>query len=603
MEDVMKSNIIELLGETELLLPTLIAEGLAANDRVKARLSVLQAAVDHAWDPANAHFSLTPECRTAGIDAVPMETLANSATVAPDQRIAAPGLAALGMVIWQDMAAMTRAVKAGDAAQGEKSVDRLAAIQNSASLGSSDDLEIAELKKLTSLSRGDGDSLHRLIMDLHKLLNGLAADHAQELVCGAHAYGLAAQDRPSVEAFMRGVNATRNLKFNHPGLATTATREAGRLTIQNDIGETDAHVLVTTVDLDGVTVTYSDVRHARAKFFVGLFDNFSTQWSGLEERNAAGLGDNHTFYLVTGRYSTAKSDARDAFLEAVGASLVFLIDWNKARKVLRERVPNGDAARILHWAARHRVGHRGFLELGGADLVASAVHHAASSRIGFGERLDNALGENGAIDFLKTVLRVSTEALLHGSSVRLVRDRIEAALVAHLERVDAGLLTIVIRQAGLARDIAADLADAMTKRRAHRSCDAIALSKRAQLIEEKADRIVVEARSEIARFDVNRRIEWLANEIEDAIDELEQAAFIASLVPPELPQALLDSLTELCAAAVTGAEAAVTGNAAAAEPSRRYRGCLGCSRPARGVRASRRRRGTCDDREHHFWCV
>jgi hypothetical protein len=129
-----------------------------------------------------------------------------------------------------------------------------------------------------------------------------------------------------------------------------------------------------------------------------------------------------------------------------------------------------------------------------------------------------------------------TASLLHGSSVRLARDRIEAALVAHLERADAGLLTIVIRQAGLAREIAASLADAMTKRRAHRSCDAIALSKRAQLIEEKADRIIVEARSEIARFAANRGIEGLANQIEDAIDELEQAAFVASLVPAELPR-------------------------------------------------------------------
>ena len=561
----MKSDIIALLGETELLLPALIAEGLAANDRVKARLSIVQTAVDHACNPLNTHFILTAECRAAGIDPVPMETLINKANIAPSQRITAPGLAALGTAVWQDMAAMIRAVKAGDAVQGAKSADRLAAIQNSASFGSTDDVEVAQLKRLTSLSKDDEDSLHRLIMDLHKSLNGLAAGYAQELVCGAHAYGLLAQDRPAVEAFMRGVNATRNLKFDHPGLATMATRAAGRLTIQNDIGETDAHVLVTTVDPEGVTVTYSDVHRARTKFFIGLFDNFSAQWSGLEQKNAAALGDDGTFYLVTGRHATAQSAARDDFLEAVGASLVFLIDWNKARKVLREWVTNGDAVRILDWAARHRVGHRGFLELGGAELVASAVHHAASSRIGFGERLDNALGEDGAVDFLKTVLRVSAEALLHGSSVRQARDRIEAALVAHLERVDSALLAIVIRQAGLARDIAAGLADAMTERKAHRSVNALALSKRAQLIEEKADRIIVEARSEIARFDPDHGIEGLANQIEDAIDELEQAAFVASLVPAQIPPALVDSLTELCAAAVCGAEAAVTGAAAAAE--------------------------------------
>jgi hypothetical protein len=34
----------------------------------------------------------------------------------------------------------------------------------------------------------------------------------------------------------------------------------------------------------------------------------------------------------------------------------------------------------------------------------------------FGERLDRALGRDAALDFLKTVLRVSAEALLQGSS-------------------------------------------------------------------------------------------------------------------------------------------------------------------------------------------
>ena len=37
----MKARIIERLGQTDGLLPALIGEGLAANDRVKARLNVL----------------------------------------------------------------------------------------------------------------------------------------------------------------------------------------------------------------------------------------------------------------------------------------------------------------------------------------------------------------------------------------------------------------------------------------------------------------------------------------------------------------------------------------------------------------------------------
>lgn len=66
----------------------------------------------------------------------------------------------------------------------------------------------------------------------------------------------------------------RELKFDHARLATTATRVAERLTIQNDIGETDAHVVVIAVDPGGVTVTYSDVHRARAKSFVRLWTIF-----------------------------------------------------------------------------------------------------------------------------------------------------------------------------------------------------------------------------------------------------------------------------------------------------------------------------------------
>jgi len=51
---------------------------------------------------------------------------------------------------------------------------------------------------------------------------------------------------------------------------------------------------------------------------------------------------------------------------------------------------------------------------------------------------------------------------------------------------------------------------------------------------------------------------------ETAIDELEQAAFFASLVPAKIEPELLEPLTELCGAAVAGTEAAVRGLEAAA---------------------------------------
>jgi uncharacterized protein Yka (UPF0111/DUF47 family) len=561
----MKSQIIEQLGQSDILLPSLIAEGLTANDRVKARLSVLQAAGCHARDPHGTHFDLANECRAAGIDALAMETLVNGASLSSGEQVTAPGLGKLATAIFDDVATMIHAVKADDAAQGDVALKRLSEIEGTVSLGSADIVELAQVARLTGLSGSNGDGLHRLIMDLHKALNRLAADHAEEMLAGAHVYGLLPEDRPAVEAFTRGIESTRKLKFDHPGLATTATRSGARLTIQNDIGETDAHVVVIAVEPDAVTVTYTDGHLARAKFFTGMLRNFPVQWSGLGRKSAEGLGDDGVFYLVTGHYPTEGGKRRDEFLEAIGASLVFLIDWNKARKVLQAWVSKGDAIRVLDWAARNRVGQRAFLELGGSELVGSAVHNATPTRIGFGERLDRALGREAAIDFLKTVLRISAETLLAGGSIRFARDRIEADLVRHLQRVDGTLLAIVVRQAGLAREIATGILHFIAEQQTHRPVDRMALAKRAQRIEEKADKIAIEARNEIARFDADRTIERLVNCVEDAIDELEQAAFISSLVPSEVATEVLGPLAELCSAAIAGTEAAAVGAAAAAD--------------------------------------
>jgi hypothetical protein len=109
-------------------------------------------------------------------------------------------------------------------------------------------------------------------MDLHKSLNRLAAGCAEEALAGAHVYGLRPDDHAVVEAFMRGVNRTPALKFELPGLDTIATRSGSRLVIQNDIGATDAHVVVIAVAENAVTVTYTDVHFARAKFFTDLFN-------------------------------------------------------------------------------------------------------------------------------------------------------------------------------------------------------------------------------------------------------------------------------------------------------------------------------------------
>jgi uncharacterized protein Yka (UPF0111/DUF47 family) len=561
----MKSQIVEHLGQADILLPSLIADALAANDCIKVRMSALQAAAHHASQPDHPASDLQVECRAAGIAPAAIAALIDGAHAVGEGRIAAPSLARLMKDIVDDVMAMIRAVMVGEPAAGEAMSARLSAIQTSGLLEASNEIETSRIARLTGVTADDGDSLHRLVMDLHKVLNRLAAGCAEEIVAGAHVFGLRPDDHRSVESFMRGLEQTRGLKFDHPGLDTMATRSGDRLLIQNDIGTTDAHVVVITVKDDAVTVTYTDVHRARAKFFVGLFEELPAKWSGLDRHDADGLGDDGSFYLVTGQYQAATDTERDVFLAAVGSALVFLIDWNKARKLLRNWVSKNDALGILGWAARHRIGHRAFLELGGDELIGAAVRNAAPTRIGFGERLDQALGRGAAVDFLKTALRASTEALSAGLSVRLVRDQIEADLVRHLERADGALLAIVVRQAGLARDIAAALAHHIAALQAGHPADGKLLADRAGRIERKADRIAIEARKEVTRLDAHPIIGQLMDRVEETIDELEQAAFIASLVPAGIDPALLSALAELCKVAVSGAETAASGLAAAAD--------------------------------------
>jgi hypothetical protein len=174
----MKSEIVAQLGRSDLLLPSLIAKGLAANDRVKVRLSILQAAARHAREGEAIAFEFAEECRAAGIEPAPMQTLVEQAVSRGEGRLSAPGLSALGAAVWRDVAIMTEAVMAADTSLGEGATVRLAALQTGAPFGFDDDIALAHISWLTTVTAQSGDSLHRLIMDLHKLLNGLAVTHA-----------------------------------------------------------------------------------------------------------------------------------------------------------------------------------------------------------------------------------------------------------------------------------------------------------------------------------------------------------------------------------------------------------------------------------------
>jgi hypothetical protein len=221
----------------------------------------------------------------------------------------------------------------------------------------------SDIDNITQADRKRGDSLHRLVMDLHKQLNALQVGLAEEQIDGAATYNLGPGDDTLIRAFMAGLNRTAPLKFNHPGLGTTATRAGTRLILQNDIGTTDAHVIVIHVEGRTVSLTYSDVHLRRLQFFRALFDRFAVVWTDPNSSQIATLAGGAPFFMSTGTLNTTDDKQLLAYLNYLGSRLVFLIDWNRARKQLRGFLKAEQRLRLLRWAADLDIGHRGFLEL------------------------------------------------------------------------------------------------------------------------------------------------------------------------------------------------------------------------------------------------
>src|SRR5258708_23465362 len=204
MERQMKAGIVRQLGEFEVLLPARVVEGLAANDRAKARLSCLQAVAKQASHPAEEPDGLSAECANADLDVAAIRSMVAAARATSPGRIAAPGLAKLVRCLFEDVGTMVAAVTAGDEAVGSAAANRLSALQTRLS-AEYDEIEVTRIAELSALAEG-ADSLHRLIMDLHKALNRLSAACAEEDVAAAHAHRLLPDDRPITAAFIPGAH-------------------------------------------------------------------------------------------------------------------------------------------------------------------------------------------------------------------------------------------------------------------------------------------------------------------------------------------------------------------------------------------------------------
>ena len=534
-----KQDAVAALGQPALVQPARVREALKANDRLKLVLTLLQAAAAQAAAPDAAAPDLTAEIQAAGWrDAADLEWLRERPAAASRDAdgMLLPGWARLRAQLASDLRAMALPVTAdvdADPSLAERVHHWLAALDES----DDEHLPDARLVALTHGRREHGDSLHLLVMDLHKAVNRQAARLHGGDIAGAHTWQLAADgsDRAAVEAFMRGLARTRALKLDHPGLDTSATRDADRLLIQNDIGTNDAHVLVLQVEGLTLTLAYSDLHRQRFMFFEQLLAATGASWSGIESRTSAGLNQGEAYHVGTATWRCTDAAALLAALEAVGARVVFLIDWNRARKRLQLFVGKDDAVAVLAEAARREAGHMAWLAAGGERLLWNAMA-AQQPPFRLGERLDDMLGADAPRAWLVDVLVQAQAAVAARQPAAYVADAARLSLAGVLRRrPPAG--DRLQEHAAWCHALAQGLADALAHGADRDAAAAERLALRAKTWERRADELVEQARAAAERQPAWAAQRALLEQADDVADALEEACFVLSLVAASHPDA------------------------------------------------------------------
>jgi uncharacterized protein Yka (UPF0111/DUF47 family) len=522
-----KAQAVAVLGPQRLMLPVWVKAALSANDRLKACLSVLQTAAAHAAHPKRDVPDLGKELAAAGLSQPWLRDFASAASRVDDSLVV-PALPRLIKSLADDLTLMARpvldalAVDAAPRLRVQQWLDALAALNG-------DGLADAQLESLTRGTPGAPDTLHLLVMDLHKQINQLAGEMATEVIDGASVWELQAADRTRVQAFMRGLNRTAGLKFDHPGLATAATRDGERLLLQNDIGTNDAHVLVLQVASRKITMTYSDLHRERLEFFQAMLLPLGATWSGLESRASHELNEGAAFSVTTGEFICADDAALDAALEGIASRIVFLIDWNRARKRLHAFVSKDQALALLSEVARLDVGHRAWLQLGGERLIFGAMQAAGNGAFRVGDRLDEVIGAADARAYLLQVMTLSRDALQANQPPALLADEARMLLAQHL-RHRSSEFDLLLEHAGYCQALAQAVSDALAHGVESSTTSAQALASRAKGWERKADHLVMQARDKAEQQPRWQPIARLMEQSDDVADALEEAAFLIGLL-------------------------------------------------------------------------
>ena len=409
---MLKEKAVASLGQPSLLMPAWIKAALAANDRLKLYLTLLQSAAQHASTPDGPVGRWETDIAHAGLQDAPWAPEMLSGAYYDDDLLILPHMENLLEALSNDLATMARPLcDAGQASADALTVRRDHWLRQLHALADDEGLRRAALAELTHGDRQRGDSLHLLVMDLHKQINALSGEMATEDVDGAHTWQVQDDDRPLIRAFMRGLHRTAALKFSHPGLDTAVTRDGPRLLIQNDIGTNDVHVLVIEVQDSTISLTYSDLHPGRFGFFRQMLEDMGFGWEVFDPRVSEGLNAGKPYLVGQARLQAQSNAELQTGLENVASRIVFVIDWNRARKRLQHFVSKPRAHQLLAQAAQNDWGHMAWLLAGAERLVYNAMQAVDSEAFRVGDRLDDVLGETAASAYLLELLRISSMVL------------------------------------------------------------------------------------------------------------------------------------------------------------------------------------------------
>jgi uncharacterized protein Yka (UPF0111/DUF47 family) len=523
-----KGHIIDSLGEQQLLLPSKVNAALSANDRAKYLLTLLQAARTRAEHPERWNSDLRSERLACGVEDSSLDGVVGRSESVGQGNLVVPRAGELVQRLFSEVQTMLDPL----AAEGTGLRQRLQARRDALGAVASEQMTVRQIDQLAHGERERGDSVHIVVMDAHKALNRLQALIATETIDGARAYAIETPDRPLIHAFMAGVQRTAPLKFDHPGLGTTATRTGERLVIQNDIGTTDAHVMVIHVEGLQVTLTYTDVHLQRLLFFQSLFARWNVAWDDTRLRRDEDVEDG-AYHLSVGRYRAPDSGTLAEYLSFLGSRLVFLIDWNRARKRLRGFLPKAAVISVLRWAADNDIGHMAFLRAGGEQLIYDALEFALRGQVRAGQPLHEVLGEAGASEYVKSVFRTCTRALLQGGPESFIQDSVRAELLGHFRSGQQGLFDVASEHAAWIVELASAVRDGVLQWRLPDAQVRIkGYATRAKEWETRADELVNRARQSERPGDASAFFRSLLESADDIADELEDAVFHMTLLPP-----------------------------------------------------------------------